>query len=481
MKRLMELLTVPLGNWAALQYPMYAEWVGVRAKVALLQAHAQCATIRKVGDDGLCAAFVEESQKPFEDMLLVLWRALLQDYVMLETQPAAIHEQYTSTLYGEASPAILRAVQPYLATAAPAVLGALSKHMPRPEALLQSQGDYVPLADASALAKGHRTLLANWDEFSAVLASVSDDKPRNGHDAMDPDAAARSVVEAWAQKTAAQAQATAQAAFKEFVRTRSMFMYASTMDIALTMTAQQCAAAAEFAQAAKASRSELLAVLPRLRACLSSLQRLMSAPYLALELCSPAACSDALHAVVAVAVQVLSPLQRRALRNSDCSLMAAIQPLTVACGEVLKELGGNLSADHFAAEPELATVLMDATLAVASLAVPFSVVQGAYLPAAMADGGAASVQSNPALASALLAAQNLMKNVPPVGLAAVSHPLLQLGVRLLCTVPMGVGTTAAQRYLENGINTLAERIEHPDNPPEVIQKSLFGSYYTMWA
>lgn len=37
MRRLMELLTVPLARWDALLHPNYAEWVGVRARVALLQ------------------------------------------------------------------------------------------------------------------------------------------------------------------------------------------------------------------------------------------------------------------------------------------------------------------------------------------------------------------------------------------------------------------------------------------------------------
>ena len=41
MLRLMGLLAAPLADWQALSYEQYAEWVAVRFKVGLLQAHAQ--------------------------------------------------------------------------------------------------------------------------------------------------------------------------------------------------------------------------------------------------------------------------------------------------------------------------------------------------------------------------------------------------------------------------------------------------------
>ena len=62
MKRLMELLSTPLGAWATLQYEQYAEWVSVRARVALLQAHAQCACID--GSKELTTAIVAKAQRP---------------------------------------------------------------------------------------------------------------------------------------------------------------------------------------------------------------------------------------------------------------------------------------------------------------------------------------------------------------------------------------------------------------------------------
>jgi hypothetical protein len=63
----MELLTSPLSQWAALQQTGYAEWAGVRAKIALLMAHAQCATLRAAAgqEEDLCGSIVERAQAPF--------------------------------------------------------------------------------------------------------------------------------------------------------------------------------------------------------------------------------------------------------------------------------------------------------------------------------------------------------------------------------------------------------------------------------
>ena len=64
MKRLMELLSTPLGAWESLQYEQYAEWVSVRARVALLQAHAQCACIDEAKSE-LTVAIVAKAQKQY--------------------------------------------------------------------------------------------------------------------------------------------------------------------------------------------------------------------------------------------------------------------------------------------------------------------------------------------------------------------------------------------------------------------------------
>lgn len=53
----------------------YAEWVGVRARVALLEAHAHCATLAAAaGDpDGPTARVVRQAQAPHSQLLLDGW------------------------------------------------------------------------------------------------------------------------------------------------------------------------------------------------------------------------------------------------------------------------------------------------------------------------------------------------------------------------------------------------------------------------
>lgn len=450
---------------------------------SLLQAHAQCATIRATGDDGLCAAIVAEAQKPHRDMLLVLWRALLQDHVMIETQPRALLLTYSSTLYGDASAAIVHAIRPHLAAAAPAVLDALSKHMPKPEALLAAKAVFATLPAAAKRRQssdGTQLPPASWDDFGAVLASLAEDKPvpRQAAEAPDASAAARSAVAAWAQKTAAaQAQATAAAAYKEFMRTRGWHVYASTVDLALMVTAKQCAAAAEAAQAARSRRGHLLGCLPRLQACLRGLHRLIAPAYASSGLCNAAVCSDVLSAAAAIAVQVLSPLQRRALRARDAGLAAAVLPALAAAAEVLRDATGVLTTEQLGERPELASLVIDAALAMTAVAVPFGMMQGRFVPlppppappaAPEAAGGAAPPSAQPALVSALLSAQALVKKVPLVGLAFVAQPLLRLGVRLACSAPpSGGAAAAAQRYMEGLMAAAAERLADPELPPQV--------------
>ena len=66
MRRLMDLLTGPLAAWGELgRDGTYAEWVGTRQRVALLQAHAQCAVIEAEGGDELTASIVARAHRPY--------------------------------------------------------------------------------------------------------------------------------------------------------------------------------------------------------------------------------------------------------------------------------------------------------------------------------------------------------------------------------------------------------------------------------
>ncbi len=67
MKRLMDLLTEPLAAWTARAHGagVYAEWVDVHQRVALLRAHAQCATLDQHGATELTASIVARAHKPY--------------------------------------------------------------------------------------------------------------------------------------------------------------------------------------------------------------------------------------------------------------------------------------------------------------------------------------------------------------------------------------------------------------------------------
>lgn len=71
-------------------------------------------------------------------MLLQLWLALLQDYSVLSTQPAAVQASYTPRLFAAPSNAIRARVLRYLETAWPAVLDAATS------VLTSTQCEFLP-------------------------------------------------------------------------------------------------------------------------------------------------------------------------------------------------------------------------------------------------------------------------------------------------------------------------------------------------
>lgn len=100
-------------RWAQLSYAQYAESVGVRTRVAMLQAHAQCATIAsaaaaaalsagnagagrsgRMAGGALCAEAVTKGQAPYNDQLAVLWGALVADWAVLTSQPPDVQEAH---------------------------------------------------------------------------------------------------------------------------------------------------------------------------------------------------------------------------------------------------------------------------------------------------------------------------------------------------------------------------------------------------
>eukprot|EP00887_Chlorella_sp_A99_P005661 scaffold1.g5661.t1 len=135
LERLMSLLAAPLAQWgqpqpqppppaappqpqgagdelaaaaAAQQQPQlaYAEWVYVRERVALLEAHAHCTLLaaeaggprQQGGADEATRRVVLRAQAPHLPLLMEAWLGLLQDYAVLTFQPPEVQLAYRPRL-----------------------------------------------------------------------------------------------------------------------------------------------------------------------------------------------------------------------------------------------------------------------------------------------------------------------------------------------------------------------------------------------
>ena len=112
MERMMGLLCAPLSAWASgagvdAAQATYAEWVGARARVALLESHAHCAAlVAASGDDPDAKAIVVRTQGPHLTLLVDCWIGMLSDYSLLQNDSAntlerAIDNKYRLSLYGK--------------------------------------------------------------------------------------------------------------------------------------------------------------------------------------------------------------------------------------------------------------------------------------------------------------------------------------------------------------------------------------------
>ncbi len=148
--------------WAHRQ--VYAEWVGVRARAALLEAHAHCATFAAgVAEDAAAAAAVRAAQAPHWPRLARLWAALLADWAALGAGGAPPGGYAPRLLPAPVGP-LLPAVLPYLARAAPPALRALG-------ALAAEDAGRGVLLDGDTLALLLRVALAVMRDASAALAA----------------------------------------------------------------------------------------------------------------------------------------------------------------------------------------------------------------------------------------------------------------------------------------------------------------------
>ncbi len=452
MHRLLGLLVAPLACWRQLAFPQFAEVVSVLARVALLQAHAQCANIAAASSSSgsgngsssaapaaavgeLCAGMVAKAQAPHGGMLRVLWGALLQDLAVLSTQSAAVAAHYRSILFGDVTPAVADGVTPCYEAAWPAVLAALAAQLPPAAAITEARVHQEAGAAAAAAPGAARE---GWSEFVDVV-SASDGAAANAG--------------AWEEQAAA----------------RAWTVYSFLTDYSLVLISDHGGQTAD-AFASGAPPRECLAAAQRTAAALAALRALLGPAHLAAGLAPPAVCKAAAQIVTALSYDTLYPMAwlatdlRRSARpssgvgssSSGSSVAAAVGLVAEAAAGVLRALCQGLPAAAWADDAELAPAVVESLLALTSVAAPYSLdltvdrsKQAAAPYAPVAPGrAAAAAASGPqlarALADALAAARQLLAARPAP--AGALRPLFEMGVRLLLSAPPGPQVAAAQAF-----------------------------------
>jgi len=445
----------------------------VLARVALLQAHAQCANIAAaagatpaggsaphqrgyggaapaaaVGE--LCAGMVAKAQAPYSGMLRVLWGALLQDHAVLSTQDLVVASHYRSILFGDANPAVADSVTPCYEAAWPAVLAALTARLPPSDQISAARAADLKHQAAAAAAPGaHRD---GWSEFVDVV-SASDGAAANAG--------------AWEEQAAA----------------RAWTVYAFLADYSLVMLSDHAGQTAD-AFASQQPR-ECIAAAQRAAAALSALRALLSPALLAAGLVPLETSRSAVQLITAVAYDTLYPmtwsvalgtarsarpssggaLSARAARTgggSSGTTAAAVGVVAEAAAGVVCALCQGLPAAVVKGDADLHNSLVEALLELTSIAAPYSLAASPsaaaahraaaavpYLPASSAGQGpalpsAASTQLTRALTAALAAARHLLAQ--QLAAERAVEPLCKMGVRLLLTAVPGPQLAAAQAF-----------------------------------
>ncbi|KAK9865210.1 hypothetical protein WJX84_003181 [Apatococcus fuscideae] len=142
LQRLMGLLTKPLaaGMSLGLTVQPYAEWVGVRATVALLEAHALCTLAAEASADEAANGIISKAHEPHRRTLVMLWTALLHDFAVLSTQLPSVQVAYQPKLFSAAAPSAMPAIQHFLGLAWRPVLEAVVTMLPDEPELMQGCG-----------------------------------------------------------------------------------------------------------------------------------------------------------------------------------------------------------------------------------------------------------------------------------------------------------------------------------------------------
>jgi hypothetical protein len=448
---------------------------------------------RMMTSNELCSSIVAGSQGQYSNLLTVLWWALLQDAAVVLTQAPEVQLRYRSVLFGDASAAVLGAVEPCYAAAWPVVLGALAARFPG------LNSDSNPGATAAGSSRQQQqqqhavTSGSDWEEFVQQTVTASAGGPgahsssgsKSGAGTTTPGQPSKGLQERlpqlrsflvdfalWGLTDSAAAFAAAVAGDEEAGGLQSTQSNSGgTVNLQTPVAATTTAAAA--AEAAH-----------RLCLCLQTLQVVLSPCSTASSTVDWAVPTDVavqvLQQVAAVAGEVLLPLQASravaavaassGITTCDASASAwgyvaavaaaAARLVNIAVARYAAAGGQQQQQQDADAAADFESAALDVLLLLTSVAAPYHVIQTSssgntaegqpspplYGPApgsTVSSGTAAAVQD------CLDAGQQLL--VVPGRTADTLDVLGQLSVRLMLTVPLeGAAQPAVPAQLLEG-------------------------------
>lgn len=380
-----------------LLYGGFAESVGVKARVALLQAHAQCSNLAQAfggssggsgggsraagaassssssrgapaaaadGDDALgivqpgcfspnstinnelCCSIVVKSQAPYLDMLLLLWWGLLLDYAAFSSPLPGVVQNHKSLLFGHTYPEVVEAVQGTYAAAWPAVLIAVASNLPGPEQLASAaQSETVK---GSAVGQQQEALVAAWSAFVDTVSSGADLAAKSsstGSNKLQVAGAADKAASQWHQQL--QLQCKGMHAVLVDMCLMLLFQSAAACATALQNSAAEAAASMECGgRDAEAQQQQHQQVAPsaaavaaarRVAVSLQALQLLLTQEHIRSGLVSVEVCCDVVEALGAVSEHVLLPWLQLCVHQQDTQHQQA-QPAQQALLERMASL-----------------------------------------------------------------------------------------------------------------------------------------------
>jgi hypothetical protein len=433
--------------WQVLLYGGFAESVGVKARVALLQAHAQCANLAQAfgrcsssssggtskdpaaaaaDDDALgvsrpgcfspnstinnelCCSIVVKSQAPYLDMLLLLWWGVLLDYAAFNSTLPGVMQNHKSLLFGHTYPEVVEAVQGTYAAAWPSVLIAVASNLPGPQQLIAATASGASSSSQVVVpAQQQDPRQAAWSAFVDLVSSGTELVAKGGGSS-----SSNSVSSSGASAAAAVAADKAAELWHQQLLLQCRGMHAVLLEVCLMMLSEAAAACAAALAASHQQQQQQQVALPaaavaaarRVAVSLQAVQLLLTRQHIQAGLASVDVCADVTRALAAVAQQVLLPWLQLAQWSHQHQQQQQDQSLTV--GMAALQLFASSSADAAAnsqSQPDSASVARDKVFGAVLLA-SCELLQGIAAATCCQPG---SSQPQPAAAAAAAAAAAL--------------------------------------------------------------------------